>query len=97
MSDTKVWLPHPHITPDGYESDGAFVTASEVRDVLTGSHLACTWETTRDGQLEACMKPAVAIRFDEENGICGEVCKHHAKRVLVPLAFIAEVAKTIPS
>jgi hypothetical protein len=68
------------------------VTASEVRDVLTSRHLYCGWEVSRKGGLEPCGKDAVAIRFDETNGGVGEVCKHHAKGLLVPLEFIAWVA-----
>lgn len=77
--------------PDS-RSGGVFVTAAEVYDVIHSSHIHCCWEVTHDGELQPCMKPAVAIRFDENNGGLGEVCKYHAKRILVPLAFIAEVA-----
>lgn len=72
-----------------------YVTASEVRAVLTSSHLHCGWEVTRQGQVEPCGKPAVAIRYDEDNGGLGEVCKHHTKGSLVPLSFVAEVARTL--
>jgi len=75
-------------------SGGVYVTAAEVYDVIHSSHLHCCWEVRRDGELQPCGKEAVAIRFDENNGGLGEVCKHHAKRVLVPLTFIAEVAAT---
>lgn len=96
MSERTVrieWLPD---SPVEYKSDGIYITASAVRDVLTTSHLHCTWEVTRDGILDACGKTAVAIRFDEGTGELGEVCKHHANRMLVPLSFITEAASRLP-
>ena len=89
MTERYCDIPHPS---DEYRSEVVRVTASEVRDVLTSSHLHCTWETTRGGELEPCGKTAVAIRYDEANGGISEVCKAHACRVLVPLNFIAVVA-----
>ena len=77
--------------PHGYR---AVVTASEVRDVLTSSHLHCMWEVTRAGELEPCGKTAVAVRWDEQTDTLGEVCKHHTCGVVVPLSFIAEVASS---
>lgn len=94
-NETRVFIPWEKKSPDSYRSDGIYVTASGVRDVLTSSHLHCTWDTTRSGVVEPCMKPAVAIRVDEELGILSEVCKAHACRVLVPLSFVAQVAATI--
>jgi len=97
MSESRVFIPWHLDVNDVYSSDGIYVTASGVRDVLTSSHLHCSWETTRGGVAEPCMKPAVAIRVDEELGILSEVCKAHACRVMVPLSFIAEVAAATPS
>lgn len=91
MSESKTFIE----IPDDPEYTGVYITASGVRDVLTSSHLHCTWEVSRNGCAEPCMKPAVAIRYDEQNGVLSEVCKHHAKRVLVPLEFIVKVAATI--
>ena len=68
------------------------VTASEVRDAITSRYQLCGWEVTRAGQIEPCMKEAVALRCDETNGGVGLVCKHHAKRLLVPLDYITHVA-----
>lgn len=92
MSDSKIFIPFPLVVDDGFTATGVYVTASEVRDVLTSSHLHCGWEVSRGGQAEPCGKEAVAIRWDEQHGVLGEVCKAHACRVLVPLSFIAEVA-----
>jgi hypothetical protein len=89
----RVFIPWPHRVDDDYASDGVYVTEAAVRDVLHSSHLHCTWEVTRGGQLEPCMKTAVAIRYDENAGELTEVCKAHAVRILVPLSFIAEVAR----
>lgn len=96
MSEPRVWLEDLPDTPREWSSDGVYVTAAEVRDVLTSSHLHCCWQVTRDGRADVCGKPAVAIRYDESNGGVGEVCKHHAKRMLVPLSFIATVADSRP-
>lgn len=95
MADSACFISIPDFYTDGYQSAGVYVTASEVRDVLTSSHLHCTWETTRDGHLEPCGKTAVAIRYDENNGVLGEVCKAHTARVMVPLSFIASVAADV--
>lgn len=87
------WMPD---SPVEWKSDGVLVTASEVRDVLTSSHIHCTWEVSRRGELNPCGKTAVAIRYDENNGGVTEVCKHHASRMLVPLTFIAAVVVPTP-
>lgn len=58
------WMPD---SPVEWKSDGVLVTASEVRDVLTSSHIHCTWEVSRRGELNPCGKTAVAIRYDENN------------------------------
>ena len=92
MSESRVFIPWDHMVEPGYHSEGVYVTASEVRDVLASSHLHCGWEVSRNGEAQPCMKTAVAIRYDEEHGALGEVCKAHAVRVLVPLSFIADVA-----
>lgn len=96
MSEPRVFIPWMHEV-DGYYSEGVWVTASEVRDVLATSHMHCGWEVSRGGEAQPCMKTAVAIRYDEEHGALGEVCKAHAVRVLVPLSFIAQVAAEVRS
>lgn len=90
-----ITIPVENLMAEGYRAEAVNVTASEVRDVLTSSHMHCGWETTRKGELEPCGKEAVAIRYDEWNGTVSEVCKAHAHRILVPLSFIAHVASTI--
>lgn len=97
MSEPRVFIPWMHAVGDDYDSEGVWVTASEVRDVLTTSHMHCGWEVSRGGEAQPCGKTAVAIRYDEEHGVLGEVCKAHAARVLVPLSFIAQVAAEIRS
>ena len=97
MSEPRVFIPWMHAVGDDYDSEGVWVTASEVRDVLTTSHMHCGWEVSRGGEAQPCRKTAVAIRYDEENGVLGEVCKAHAARVLVPLSFIAQTAAEVRS
>ena len=97
MSEPRVFIPWMHAVGDDYDSEGVWVTASEVRDVLTTSHMHCGWEVSRGGEVQLCRKTAVAIRYDEEHGVLGEVCKAHAARVLVPLSFIAQVAAEVRS
>lgn len=97
MSEPRVFIPWMHAVGDDYDSEGVWVTASEVRDVLTTSHMHCGWEVSRGGEAQPCRKTAVAIRYDEEHGVLGEVCKAHAARVLVPLSFIAQTAAEVRS
>lgn len=82
-----------YITLDLPSGDAVRITRSEVRDAITSSHLHCGWEVSRDGQAEPCGKPAVAIRYDEQNGALGEVCKHHTARVMVPLWYVVAVTQ----
>lgn len=91
MTRANVFIPAPH---DG-SSDGVYVTASEVRDVITSKDHRCEWETSRRGQLEPCGKDAVAIRWDINNHVFTGVCKGHAHGMVVPLAFIVEVAREV--
>ncbi len=86
-----------YVVLDIPNGDNVRITASEVRDVLTSSHLHCGWEVARNGELEPCGKTAVAIRYDEQNGALGEVCKHHTARVMVPLWYIAAVKPATPA
>lgn len=97
MSENRVFIPWSHEVDTDYYSEGVYVTASEVRDVLTTSHMHCGWEVSRRGEAQPCMKTAVAIRYDEEHRVLGEVCKAHAVRVMVPLAFVAQVAAEVRS
>lgn len=96
MTRTNVFIPAPHeIEEIGGRTDGVYVTASEVSDVITSKDHRCAWETSRRGQLEPCGKDAVAIRWDINNHVLTGVCKGHAHGILVPLAFITEVARTV--
>jgi hypothetical protein len=50
----------------------------------------CAWETTCEGMVIPCEKPAVAIRWDEANGGVAPVCKAHACRQMVSLRDLAK-------
>ena len=58
------------------------------RQVEFGAQWGCTWETTCDGMVIPCEKPAVALRWDEQNGGVGAVCKAHAHHLMVGLGDI---------
>lgn len=93
MTRTKIFIPtSPDIEEWGGETQGVYITASEVHDVITSNDHRCAWETTRRGQLQPCDRDTVAIRWDHTNHVLTQVCKGHARGILVPLSFITEVA-----
>lgn len=72
------------------EDGGDSVRYEEIaHQVVFGAKWGCTWETTCDGMAIPCEKPAVAIRWDEQNGGVGAVCKAHAHHRMISLGDIA--------
>lgn len=57
----------------------------------------CWAQTTRDGELVPCDKPAVAVRLDYSESETGDpypVCKYHAAGEMVPLRVLLGVEVT---
>ena len=65
-------------------------TREEIANAIRfGIEAGCSWETTRDGELAPCERPAVAVRRDTVNGGFGPVCKHHAVKQTVDLEALS--------
>lgn len=61
------------------------------RGMLRRWPLSCHEDVTRDGQSEPCDRPAVAARFDPNEGGAYPVCVKHTRHHMVPLAQLLGV------
>jgi len=77
MSEPRVFNPWMHAVGDDYDSEGVWVTASEVRDVLTTSHML----RKQDNDLRNCMPSVSTVRAcrEREETLRAEAAQHQKR------------------